>query len=224
MADHPGLYSKLVTLPLFIGMSRDELHQIVSVTKFEFRKFSSGEVIAHEGDLCWRLMLLVDGNMEIATPADDHGYTVHEWSSAPMVLQPECAFGLTQRFTRNFLAKSPCNLIYIDKKETLALTDSSLIFRLNLLNLISTALQKRQRDVWHSVPHDLHQRICRFFASHCLYPAGHKVYRIKMVRLAAELNANRLHVSRALNAMQDARLLTLRRGIIDVPSLEELLR
>jgi hypothetical protein len=56
----------------------------------------------------------------------------------------------------------------------LRLTSDSLISRLNLLNLISTALQKRQRDAWHSVPHDLNQRICRFFVSHCMHPGGRK--------------------------------------------------
>jgi CRP-like cAMP-binding protein len=223
MAGQGGLYSKLVALPLFMGMSQEELHEVVSVTKFEFMKYTAGEVVAQEGDLCGRLLLLVDGMLEVVTPADDHSYMVYETSGAPAVLQPECAFGFSQRFTRTFTARSSCSLISIEKKEILTLTDNSLIFRLNLLNLISTALQKRQRDVWHSVPHDLNQRICRFFVTHCMHPAGHKVFKMKMTRLAAELNANRLQVSRALNAMQDARLLTLRRGIIEIDSLEKLL-
>ncbi len=222
MVENLGLYGKLASLPLFLGMSREELHQVVAVTKFDFRKYSPGEVIAREGDPCGRLVLLVDGVTAIETSADDKGYTVQETAEAPMVLQPERAFGLTQRFSHTFVAHTACNLISIDKNETLHLTSNSLIFRLNLLNIISTALQKRQRDVWHSVPHDLNQRICRFFVSRCLHPAGRKVFRIKMIRLAAEVNDNRLYVSRALNAMQSAQLLHLSRGIIEIPSIERL--
>lgn len=222
MAENLGLYSKLASLPLFVGMSREELHQVVAVTKFDFRKYQPGEVIAREGDPCGRLVLLVDGEMSIETSADDKGYVVQEMTTAPLVLQPECTFGLTQRFSHTFIAHTPCNLISIDKNETLRLTSDSLIFRLNLLNLISTALQKRKRDAWHSVPHDLNQRICRFFASHCQHPAGRKVFKIKMVRLAAEVNDNRLYVSRTLNAMQSAQLLHLSRGMVEIPSIEKL--
>lgn len=223
MVENLELYGKLAGLPLFVGMSREELHQVVAVTKFDFRKYMPEEVIAREGEPCGRLILLVDGEIAIETQADDRGYAVHETATAPLVLQPECAFGLTQRFNHTFIAQSACNLIHIDKNETLRLTSDSLIFRLNLLNLISTALQKRQRDAWHSVPHDLNQRICRFFVSHCMHPGGRKMFKIKMVRLAAEVNDNRLYVSRALNAMQSAHLLRLSRGMVEIPSIEKLI-
>ena len=44
-----------------------------------------------------------------------------------------------------------------------------------------------------------------------------------MNQLAQEVNDSRLDVSQVLNAMQDESLLRLRRGIIEIPSLEYLL-
>ena len=44
-----------------------------------------------------------------------------------------------------------------------------------------------------------------------------------MEQLAREVNDSRLDVSRALNAMQRDGLLVLRRGRIEIPSLEHLL-
>ena len=217
-----GLYTKLTSKPLFTGMSRDELERIVTQTRFDFIKAAPGRPIVAEGDRCGRLLLLVDGLMEAVTTADDRGYAVSEQLRAPFTLQPELVFGLSQRHTSTFAALTPCSLISIDKNETLRLTASSLILRLNLLNLLSTALQKQRHTPWRSLPHDLDHRVRRFFADHCLYPGGPKVFHIKMRRLAADLNDTRLRVSQVLNALQADGLLTLGRSRIVVPSMEAL--
>jgi len=217
-----GLYGKLSALPLFVGMGRDELEHIVAHTKFDFAKAEVGETIVGDGDKCGRLLLLTDGDITVETYADDRGYSVCEYLKAPLALQPERAFGLTQRYTCMVTALTPCSLISIGKDEIHRLTDNSLIFRLNLLNIISTSLQKQSHYGWRSVPQSLEQRIRRFFLSHCQHPAGHKTFKIKMARLAAELNDNRLHISHALNTMADQGLLRLSRGKIDIPLIERL--
>ncbi len=217
-----GLYAKLIRLPLFIGMSKEELEQIVAHTKFDFRKTDTGKTIVQQDDRCGQLLLLVDGRLQATSRADDNGYAVTETLRAPFTLQPDRVFGLTQRYTHTLVAQEPCSLITIDKNETLKLTTTSLIFHINFLNLISTTLQKRTHEAWRSYPQTLEHRIARFFADHCLYPAGAKTFKIKMRRLAAELNDSRLNISHALNAMQANGLLTLRRGHIDIPALEKL--
>lgn len=219
-----GLYGKLITLPLFMGMSREELEHIVAQTKFDFRKAEAGTTIVHEGDKGGQLLLVTDGEVQTETRADDNGYAVYEDLHAPLTLQPERTFGLTQRYTCTATALTPCSLICISKDEILRLTDDSLIFRLNLLNIISTSLQKKSHQDWRSAPRSLDHRIRRFFLSHCQHPAGHKVFKIKMVRLASELNATRLHISHALNDMARQGLLQLGRGKIDIPFIEYLAR
>jgi hypothetical protein len=69
----------------------------------------------------------------------------------------------------------------------------------------------------------LRQRVIRFFLDHSVYPAGPKIFRILMNQLAQEVGDSRLDVSQVLNAMQEEKLLRLRRGIIEIPSLEHLL-
>ncbi|EFA43718.1 cyclic nucleotide-binding domain protein [Hallella bergensis DSM 17361] len=218
-----GLYRKLITLPLFVGMGKDELERIIARIKFDFLKVMSGENIVSEGEKSGQLMLLVDGEVEVQTYAHDNGYVVCEYLNAPYTLQPERTFGLTQRYSSTIKALTTCSLVCINKNEILRLTSDSLIFRLNLLNTISTALQKRLRQDWKGFPQNLNQRIVRFFISHCTYPAGRKVFKIKMARLARELNDSRLHVSQVLNAMADDGLVILSRGKIEIPSVEQLL-
>ncbi|MGI6242848.1 MAG: Crp/Fnr family transcriptional regulator [Prevotella sp.] len=216
------LYNKLITLPLFVGMSKDELEQIVAQTKFDFLKTESGDIIVREDDKSGQLLLLVSGEIELSSFADDKGYVVYEYLKAPYALQPERTFGLSQRYSCTATAMTTCSLICINKNEILRLTDASLIFRLNLLNTISTALQKQNRQIWQSIPQSLEQRITRFFLLHCVYPAGHKIFKIKMDRLAEELNDSRLHISQVLNEMAARKMVILSRGKIEIPSIERL--
>lgn len=216
------LYDKLLELPLFQGMSKDNLATIVSQTKFDFIKLRTGEKIAKAGDVCDPLYFLISGTLEVESRADDYNYTFLEEITAPQTIQIECVFGLTPRYTRTFRAKGVCNLISLDKSELVKLLDSFLIFRINFLNALSTQAQKNSRLPWKHCPEDLRGHITQFFASHCLYPAGKKTVIIKMARLADELNGRRLDISKVLNEMQEDGLLLLHRGRIIIPALEKL--
>ena len=103
------------------------------------------------------------------------------------------------------------------------LSDKFEIFRINLLNLISTQTQKNNRRLFRVPPKTLSERITRFFESHCIRPAGEKMFYIKMTRLAEEMNVKRIYVSNALNEMQNLKLIKLYRGRIHIPSLEKLI-
>ena len=157
------------------------------------------------------------------TAADDRGYMVVEQLEAPVVLQPEVIFGYTQRYTHTFVAQTDANFITVDKDEVLRLSEDFLVFRLNLLNMFATQTQKMSRLLWQHVPDSLENRIVRFFAQHCIYPAGPKMFHVLMNRLAEELNDSRLDVSRALNALQRDGKIVLHRGRVEIPQMERLL-
>ncbi len=217
------LYDQLLLFPLFQGMSRDNLAQVVGQTKFGFVKSGEGQTVVREDDACTQFFFLLSGQLSAESRSDDHVYTVVEVLQAPYMLQPEAIFGYNQRFTHTFTAVSECSLITISKDEVLRLSNQFLVFRINLLNLYATQSQKLLRQPWHRFPETLAERIVRFLSQHCLYPAGPKTFNILMTRLADEVGDSRLDVSRALNQLQRDGLLRLRRGRIEVPQMERLL-
>lgn len=222
MTDAAPFSLSLIQLPLFQGMGKSDLTAILGHTKFGFRKTAEGKTVVKEHDTCTHLYFLQKGTLTAEAVADDHGYRVVETIEAPAVLQPEHLFGLHQHYTHTFTAKTSCHFITLDKSEVMRLMTHSDIFRLNMLNIISTQSQKISRKEWHIPPHSLCERITRFIRSHCMNPKGEKDVYIKMTRLAEELNDSRLDISHALNEMQDRRLLILYRGRIHIPLLEEL--
>ena len=217
------IYEKLLLFPLFQGMSRDDLELVAGHTRFGFLKIDADSTVVAEGDDCVQMYFLINGILRVDTKADDRGYTVIEQLEAPVILQPEVVFGYTQRYTHTYIVQTDANFITVGKDEVLRLSEDFLVFRLNLLNMFATHTQKTSRLLWQHVPDTLEDRIVRFFAQHCIYPAGPKVFHILMNRLADELNDSRLNVSRALNALQREGKIVLRRGRVEIPQMERLL-
>ena len=217
------IYEKLLQFPLFQGMSRDDLEVVAGHTRFGFSKTLPGRVVVSEGEHCTHLYFLINGSLRIVSVPDDRGFRLEEYMSAPYILQPEAIFGYSQRYTHTFVVEEGANFITIDKDEVLRLSEDFLVFRLNLLNLFATHSQKQSRQQWRSVPVSLTDRIVRFFVGHCVYPAGPKMFHILMNRLALEVNASRLDVSRVLNQLQHEGKVVLHRGRVEIPQMERLL-
>lgn len=215
-------YDKLFRIPLFTGMSDDELERVMSHTCFDYQKVREGEVIARQGERCGQLFLLIDGTIEQCAESEGRQYAVTEWINGPTILEQSCVFGVAQRFAHTLRATTSVNLITLEKTELLKLASDSLIFRLNIINLLATALQKHELRLWAHSPASLTDRLARFFLNHVAVPYGHKLFHIKMNDLALLLNDSRLDISRALNAMQSRDLLTLSRGKIVIPHIEAL--
>lgn len=217
------LYDQLLQFPLFQGMSRDDLAQVAGHTRFDFQKQPPQRVIVSDGEPCTHLYFQLSGTVAVESAAAGRGYVVSEQLAAPYILQPEAIFGYHQCYTHTFRAVDSVSLLRLDRQEVVRLSDQFLVFRINLLNMFATQTQKRSWQLWQNPPQSLSERIVRFLASHCLQPTGPKTFHILMTRLAAEVGDSRLDVSHALNSLQDEGLLTLHRGRIEIPQMEQLL-
>lgn len=217
------LYDQLLQFPLFQGMSRDDLAQVAGHTRFDFQKQEPQRVIVKAGEPCTHLYFQLSGTVAVESVAAGRGYVVSEQLAAPYILQPEAIFGYHQCYTHTFRAVDSVGLLRLDRQEVVRLSDQFLVFRINLLNMFATQTQKHAWQLWQDPPQSLTERIVRFLASHCLQPTGSKTFHILMTRLAAEVGDSRLDVSHALNSLQDQGLLTLHRGRIEIPQMEQLL-
>lgn len=216
------LNERILELPLFQGMSRNDLEQILANTRFSILSYAKGKTVINENDVCDKLYFLVKGTVTATGHADDNGYSITECLPATEILQPERIFGLTQRYTHTVKALTDCTFISLSKIEIMTLSDKYEIFRLNLLNMICTRSQRLTHFPWRAKPKDVRKKIARFIENRCIRPAGEKFICIRMERLGEEINESRLKVSRELNAMRDEGIISLRRSEIHVYALERI--
>lgn len=217
-----AMHERMLELPLFQGMSRSDLADIISTLSFRSLTFAKDKTIVSEGDTCQSLCFHLSGTISTTCRADDGGYSIEERFTAPGIIQPERIFGMTQRYSRTVTAVTPCTFIRIDKSEVLQLAEGYEIFRINLLNMVCTQSQRLNHQPLRTKPHDIRSKITRFITDRCLRPAGEKTVRIKMQRLADEIGESRLNVSRALNGLHSQGIIALRRSEIHVRAIENL--
>ncbi|MEE3384092.1 MAG: Crp/Fnr family transcriptional regulator [Prevotella sp.] len=216
-------FDRLLTLPLFLGMTHNDIEAIVDHTPLGFSKCGKGKIIIEDGEPCDHLRFLLQGECIATSTADDGSYSIGEVIKSPEVIQPECLFGLHQRYTKTLTSTSECSIVSIKKNDVTRLMSEFDIFRLNILNIMSTRTQRLSRHSWRKLPETIRQKIFRFIETRCSKPAGHKMLRIKMEVLADQIGESRINVSRCLNELEKQGILTHSRAIMDIPALERLM-
>jgi CRP-like cAMP-binding protein len=217
-------FDRLLLLPLFQGIGKNDFWEIAEQIKIAFHKKAAGHVLARQGDLCDRLYFIMGGTLRIERPSDDRRYRLSEWNDRPTVVQSECLFGLTTRYTRDYIAETDLQYFEIDKAAIREVLFFYPTFRLNYLNMLSGMIQTSAKHTWRSQPDDLAERFTKFVADRAVKPAGRKEMWIDMPTLADELLTTRLNVSRMLNKLADEGLICISRKKIIIPQLEKLIQ
>ncbi|RRD03006.1 Crp/Fnr family transcriptional regulator [Prevotella sp. OH937_COT-195] len=209
-------------LPLFQGMSRNDIENVVAHTRLGFSKHGKNKVVINEGKKCVNLCFLMQGEMEAVTNAYDGSYSIGETFGAPAMIQPECLFGLKQIYTKTFIATTECRMVYIGKNEVTKLMAEFDIFRINMLNILCTKVQRLSHMQWQKPPQDIRRKIFAFVEKRCQTAVGHKTMKIKMEVLAEQIGESRINVSSCLAALENEGLLKHSRATMDIPALERL--
>ena len=110
----------------------------------------------------------------------------------------------------------------ISQHDILYLLNENIVFRLNVLNILSTLSQRRNLKLWTTTSSETESHIIRFIHQHCRLQIGRKTIYIKMNSLAEAIHASRIEVSVALNKMNNERRIVLQRGIITIPEISQL--
>ena len=97
------------------------------------------------------------------------------------------------------------------------------VFRYNMLNHLTTRIQRSSSLLWASDEGDTLHRFVTLLKRNYLYHGGPKQLDGGMVALARMLGEPRIHISRMLNTLETRGLVTLTRKHINIPHLEQLI-
>ncbi|MBD5170592.1 MAG: Crp/Fnr family transcriptional regulator [Bacteroidales bacterium] len=157
--DTNSMYDTLLGLPLFRGVSRDRISQVVGMTKFHFLKYLEGGEFIREREQCTHLTFMLSGAARVTVANDDRRFSVSQTLTAPNVLAPDCLFGLETYYPCSAVALEPTSILKIDKSDWLKILNSDEIFMLNYLNYLSMNAQKAVHGVLALTSGNLEERI-----------------------------------------------------------------
>ncbi len=214
-------YKSLLSVPLFQGVTYNDLDGIVS--SFHLRKEQCGKntVLTTTDRTADILIIIIDGTINARTPSPDGRYAVEESFSAPMMLPLETVFARPTTYT-TYTTIAASTMVRIRKRNIIDLLTFYEVIRTNVLHSLALAAQQANDRLWTPPGASLRQRIIQFFRQHTTTVKGSKTFYITLPVLAAELNSNDTYVSRELHMLAADELLILSRGMIMIPDMERL--
>ena len=214
------IYDRLLELPLFQGHSREDLTAILTKIKVDFRNYRAGQTIVGQDDPCRHIILLMEGDISLSRTSARKDLTFVEHFAAPKVIGAETIFGLRQNHTHTIKATTEVKTLMLSKQNIIDHLFSFDVFRYNMLNLLTTRIQRSSHMLWAGHEHDTLPRFIALMKRNFTYHGGAKQIDGGMVALAHMMDDTRIHISDMLNDLQDHDLLTIGRKHIDIPRLE----
>ena len=137
-----SMFDILMELPLFKGVSKEQMEKTVGSAKFHFLKYLPGSTIFREGDPCTDLAFIISGTVKITIVNPDGRFSVTQSLEARDVISPDFLFGRLTCYPGTIEAVDTVSLLLIPKSDYIKILLSDQVFLFNYLNLLSMNAQK----------------------------------------------------------------------------------
>ena len=136
------MFDLLLDLPLFKGVSRERIADIVGKAKCHFIKYKAGEEIVSYGEHCTHLKFVLSGSVYATITSWDANFAIHQTFSAPDVLVADFLFGKETVYPCVCKALTDISVLQISKYDYLNILSLDQVLMLNYLNYLSRNAQK----------------------------------------------------------------------------------
>ena len=142
------MYDLLMQLPIFQGISVEQMTHILEVIPFDFKTYKSGEVIISGGDDCPGTTFLLSGRVCLQTPVFNHRVLLTQMFDAPYTFSLHHLFGAdTQVRSTMTAAAEKTGVMILKKKDFLRILHENEITLINVLNMLCTRAQKQHKAI-----------------------------------------------------------------------------
>ena len=215
----------LINNPLFRGITPEKLSANLEEISFHTRSYKKGEILAQQGAVCNRLVILTKGSVR-GEMIDYSGRLIKvEDIAAPRAIAPLFLFGEENRYPVEVTANEPTEVIEIPKTSVLELFRKNEQFLENYMNLSANYARTLSDKLFFMSFKTIRQKIASYLLR--LYKQQQQLH-ITLDRSQQELSdyfgVSRPSLARELAHMQEDGLLTADRKQITILQKEELVR
>ena len=215
----------LVNNPLFRGITPERLLADLEEISFHTRSYKKGEILAPQGDVCNRLVILTKGSVR-GEMIDYSGRLIKvEDITAPKAIAPLFLFGEQNRYPVEVTANEPTEVIELPKPSVLSLFRKNEQFLENYMNLSANYARTLSDKLFFMSFKTIRQKLASYLLR--LYKQQQQTH-ITLDRSQQELSdyfgVSRPSLARELAHMQEDGLLIADRKHITILQKEELVR
>lgn len=215
----------LVNNPLFRGITPERLFADLEEISFHTRSYKKGEILAQQGAVCNRLVILTKGSVR-GEMIDYSGRLIKvEDIAAPRAIAPLFLFGEENRYPVEVTANEPTEVIELPKSSVLSLFRKNEQFLENYMNLSANYARTLSDKLFFMSFKTIRQKLASYLLR--LYKQQQQTH-ITLDRSQQELSdyfgVSRPSLARELAHMQEDGLLIVDRKHITILQKEQLVR
>ena len=215
----------LVNNPLFRGITPERLFADLEEISFHTRSYKKGEILAQQGAVCNRLVILTKGSVR-GEMIDYSGRLIKvEDIAAPRAIAPLFLFGEENRYPVEVTANEPTEVIELPKSSVLSLFRKNEQFLENYMNLSANYARTLSDKLFFMSFKTIRQKLASYLLR--LYKQQQQTH-ITLDRSQQELSdyfgVSRPYLARELAHMQEDGLLIADRKHITILQKEQLVR
>lgn len=215
----------LVNNPLFRGITPERLFADLEEISFHTRSYKKGEILAQQGAVCNRLVILTKGSVR-GEMIDYSGRLIKvEDIAAPRAIAPLFLFGEEHRYPVEVTANEPTEVIELPKSSVLSLFRKNEQFLENYMNLSANYARTLSDKLFFMSFKTIRQKLASYLLR--LYKQQQQTH-ITLDRSQQELSdyfgVSRPSLARELAHMQEDGLLIADRKHITILQKEQLVR
>lgn len=202
-----------------------KIEMIISELSHVSRKYSKGQVIANEGDVCKSLGLVLDGVVEIQRIYSSGKQIVLKRMGAGEVFGEAIVFSDINEYPATIIASSDCTLLYFKKEDIIKLCLNEEIILNNFITLLSNKIFILNRKIKTISFKTIRQKVVNFILEQSKNQ-NDIILKLKISKeqIASLLGIPRPSLSRELMKLRDDGLIEFDRNnirIMDIEKLEE---
>ena len=215
----------LVNNPLFRGITPERLFADLEEISFHTRSYKKGEILAQQGAVCNRLVILTKGSVR-GEMIDYSGRLIKvEDIAAPRAIAPLFLFGEENRYPVEVTANEPTEVIELPKSSVLSLFRKNEQFLENYMNLSANYARTLSDKLFFMSFKTIRQKLASYLLR--LYKQQQQTH-ITLDRSQQELSdyfgVSRPSLARELAHMQEDGVLIADRKHITILQKEQLVR
>ena len=215
----------LVNNPLFRGITPERLFADLEEISFHTRSYKKGEILAQQGAVCNRLVILTKGSVR-GEMIDYSGRLIKvEDIAAPRAIAPLFLFGEENRYPVEVTANEPTEVIELPKSSVLSLFRKNEQFLENYMNLSANYARTLSDKLFFMSFKTIRQKLASYLLRlHKQQQQTHITLDRSQQELSDYFGVSRPSLARELAHMQEDGLLIADRKHITILQKEQLVR
>ena len=154
------MYEMIMDLPVFKGVSKEQVSSFLEKTNVNFENFEPGMKIVSKGEEVKTVKFVMSGEVCASHVLVGSNISVEEYCSYGRVLGADRLYGMSTGYSCDVIAMTRTSIMEFSKDQYVKLLNSDSIYLLNFFNFLSRRAQRPVEALEEFTTGDIRSRLC----------------------------------------------------------------